>query len=321
MIESKISCNLGMYPAYIKSLLEARGGGFEDAAVYRGELSTAEVSLRAAVNTYFAYLFGGMLRRLACRVRPYEMRAGETDAAVEEGLAIFTRTFEEAGNKLDAVREVVDRFAGIETRPRDRPKVAIFGDLYVRDNEVFSQDLVRFIERHGGEVITTPYSEYVKMVAPAYFQRWFREGKLLTVVGNASLLAAAATLERQYLKEFGRVLGPVGTWRPRASSAELLERFGVTTLHTGESLDNILKLFHILESDPDLRLFVQASPAFCCPSLVTEAMADRMQEMTGVPVVSITYDGTAAPRNDAIIPHLAARRDFRRRVADEAAGG
>jgi predicted CoA-substrate-specific enzyme activase len=304
MIDSKISCNLGMYPAYVKSLLEARGGGFDRAAVYRGEISTIEVSVRAAFNTYFAYLFGGMLRRMACRVRPYETRAGETDEAVEAGLAIFTRAFEGAGSKLEAVREVVVRIAGIETRPRDRPKVAIFGDLYVRDNEVISQGLVRFIERHGGEVITTPYSEYVKMVAPAYFQRWFSEGKLLTVVGKASLLATARALERQYLKEFARVLGPVGAWHPRSSSAELLERFGVTTQHTGETLDNILKLFHILESDPDLRLFVQASPAFCCPSLVTEALADRLKELTGVPVVCVTYDGTAAPRNDAIIPHL-----------------
>ncbi|RLB97762.1 MAG: hypothetical protein DRH76_04195, partial [Deltaproteobacteria bacterium] len=55
---------------------------------------------------------------------------------------------------------------------------------------------------------------------------------------------------------------------------------------------------------PDLSLFVQASPALCCPSLVTEAMARRIEAVTGVPVVSIVYDGTGDAKNAPIIAHL-----------------
>jgi predicted nucleotide-binding protein (sugar kinase/HSP70/actin superfamily) len=272
--------------------------------VYVGDLSFIEISVRTALNTYFAFMFGGMLRRLACRVRPYELRPGEAEAALETGLAILTKAFESGRDRREAARDVVDLFASIEIGPRARPKVAIFGDLYVRDNEVMNQDLVRFIERHGGEVITTPYSEYVKIVAEAHFERWFREGKLLKLVLNRSLLATAKLLERQCLDQFGRVLDPVSLARPGRSPRELLAPFGVTTRHGGESLDNLLKIFHILESDPDVSLFVQANPAFCCPSLVTEAMAGRIQERTGVPIVTVTYDGTAANRNEAIVPYL-----------------
>ena len=49
---------------------------------------------------------------------------------------------------------------------------------------------------------------------------------------------------------------------------------------------------------------MQASPAFCCPALVTEAMAQRIEEVTGVPVVSITYDGIGGSKNDVIVPYL-----------------
>jgi len=59
----------------------------------------------------------------------------------------------------------------------------------------------------------------------------------------------------------------------------------------------------------DLRLFVQTNPAFCCPSLVTEAMAQRIEEITGVPVVTITYDGTGSYKNDKIVPYLASLRE------------
>ena len=36
----------------------------------------------------------------------------------------------------------------------------------------------------------------------------------------------------------------------------------------------------------------------------TEAMAGEIERVTGVPVVSITYDGTGGRKNDVIIPYL-----------------
>ena len=83
-----------------------------------------------------------------------------------------------------------------------------------------------------------------------------------------------------------------------------LSRFNINPYHSGESYENILKIFYFLENYPDISLFVQANPAFCCPSLVTEAMAGEIREITGVPVVTITYDGTSDYKNDVIIPYL-----------------
>ena len=37
---------------------------------------------------------------------------------------------------------------------------------------------------------------------------------------------------------------------------------------------------------------------------VTEAMAKEIEKKTGVPIVSITYDGTSSKKNEAIIPYL-----------------
>jgi hypothetical protein len=55
---------------------------------------------------------------------------------------------------------------------------------------------------------------------------------------------------------------------------------------------------------PEIALFVQTSPAFCCPSIVTEAMAREIEHKTKTPVVSITYDGTGGNKNESIIPYL-----------------
>ena len=87
-----------------------------------------------------------------------------------------------------------------------KPKVAIFGDLYVRDNDVMNQNLIRFIENHYGEVIVTPYSSYVQMIARAYLKRWFFEGKYLEVLSTKALMSTVTRLEKIYHKYFGRIL-------------------------------------------------------------------------------------------------------------------
>jgi len=166
-----------------------------------------------------------------------------------------------------------------------------------------NQDLIRFIERHGGEVVTTPYSEYARMIASPYFRKWFFEHKFFTLITSKALMASISGLERTLYRMFEPLLKePMATFDDPPEA--ILAQYGVRIEHTGESLDNLLKVHYIKKHHPDVTLFVQASPAFCCPSLVTEAMARRIEEVTGVPVVPITYDGTGGRKNDVIIPYL-----------------
>jgi hypothetical protein len=48
----------------------------------------------------------------------------------------------------------------------------------VRDNDIFNQNIISVIEENGGEVITTPYSELIKIIALPYINRWFKEGDI-----------------------------------------------------------------------------------------------------------------------------------------------
>jgi hypothetical protein len=88
------------------------------------------------------------------------------------------------------------------------------------------------------------------------------------------------------------------------SPQAILAEYDVRLEHTGESMDNLLKIFYTSRHHPDVALFVQASPAFCCPSLITEAMSRRIEQTTGVPIVSVTYDGTGGRKNEVVLPYL-----------------
>ncbi len=166
-----------------------------------------------------------------------------------------------------------------------------------------NQNLIGYIEDAGGEVIITPYNDYAKIISGALFKRWTKELRLQDVIIFKSLLTAMELLESRYHSYLGKYIGKQINSRNPMMEKEL-DQFNIRVEQEGESIENILKIFRIMKEHPDVSLFVQTNPAFCCPALVTEAMSEEIESLTGVPVLSITYDGTESPKNDIIIPYL-----------------
>jgi len=304
MFDSYLSCNIRMYPPFIKSLLEWFGGGMEQVEVYVGELSLSDISIHAAMDAYFASFFGGMLRKMACRIRPYEKEKGRTDKVVAQSLNLLYNTFIGGRNRERDIVRIVSQFERIETDQTERrPQVAIFGDLYARDNDVFNQHLVHCIEEYGGEAVTMPLSELMKLVMPSYIKRWFAGGHYGDIVLAKSVMTVVGQLEKSYLPLFSPVLGeeisPL-----EVDGEKVLAEFDLKPQHAGESADNLVKIAALTQYYPRLFLLVQANPAFCCAGIVTEAMVPRIETFVGIPVVTLTYDGTAKNINEKIRPYL-----------------
>ncbi len=210
MASSQIACNIGLFPHHLKRLLYSYGKGMEKAGVYVGSMSFMDISLKLSINTYFAYMFGGFVRKIGCRIRPYEMKKGATDKVLEESVTILIDAFLGKRSKEEALARVISSFETIEMTHERKPKVAIFGDLYARDNDVMNQGLIRFIEKHNGEVLVTPYSAYVQMIARAYLKKWFYEGNYLDILSSKALLSTVTRLEKGYLRYFGKNSGKSG---------------------------------------------------------------------------------------------------------------
>jgi predicted nucleotide-binding protein (sugar kinase/HSP70/actin superfamily) len=166
-----------------------------------------------------------------------------------------------------------------------------------------NQELIRTIEAAGGEVVTTPFSDYLRIGAESNFLKDRQQGRYLAWLQHRALLAAGELMERRFYPYYRKYMCSAQSFH-NPSLAEDLDRFRVKLEQSGESYDNILKIVHLLRVHPDIALFVQANPAFCCPSLVTEGMARHIERVTGVPVVTLTYDGTGSFQNDRILPYL-----------------
>ena len=83
----------------------------------------------------------------------------------------------------------------------------------------------------------------------------------------------------------------------------------------GESFDNILKVVHLTHHyRGQISFFVQLNPAYCAAAIITQAMAHKIEKVTGIPVVTIEYDGTNEFKNDAILPYLKFAKDKLKQV-------
>jgi len=303
MINSGLSCNLSMFPHYMAKMLKSMGNGLEKVKIYLSDISFVDISMNTSINVYLAYMFGGYLRKIVCKIRPYEVYKGETDRIAEKSLDYLSQVIEKGESREEALKVVIAWFEAIKIKKESRPKVAIFGDLYARDNEVLNQDLVRLIEENGGEAITTPYSEYLKIISSPYLVRAFKEGRYLNAATMKFLRNIIPFVEAKYYKYFQKLVDE----KPANHISDVEEKlayFNVKIVNGGESLENLLKIFHIVEQHPDLTLFVQTNPAYCCPSLVTESMSAKIEKLTGIPIVSIEYDGTVSKKNEDVIPFL-----------------
>jgi predicted nucleotide-binding protein (sugar kinase/HSP70/actin superfamily) len=278
--ESKVSCNLGMFPLYTKKIFETYGNGMEHVSVYSGNVTFTDISARGAINAYCAFMFGGMLRKMGCHTRPYEQKPGMTDSVIAEARELLYLAFVNDTPKPDVLEKVIGMFESIPVKREERPKVAIFGDLYVRDNNVMNQNLIKIIEANGGEVVTTPYNELVRVIVDLYIRKWFKQGNYFEAAFSLLLKQVIPILDKRYGHFFDRILGE-SSFKVHRSSEEIMAKFNIKLHHTGESMENILKIFHLIDQYPHLSLFVQTNPSYCCPSLITEAMGDRLMRSPG----------------------------------------
>jgi predicted CoA-substrate-specific enzyme activase len=303
LAECFVSCNVKMYPHYIKTIFEKHGHGMENTSVYLGALSHLEISVKTCIRAYFCYMLGGLLRRLVTKLRPYEVVPGETNQALAHSIEHIEKAFHGRDSLDNALRFAMKHFEEIECIDEQRPKVAIFGDLFVRDNDVMNQQLFSTIEKAGGEVINTPYHEYVKITVENAIRRRVAMGRRLEAISIKALISILDVLDKGYYNYFEPFLGPKSEIDAKKLEKNL-EFFNIKSLHGGESYENILKIFHLLNKYPDISLFVQTNPAYCCPSLVTEAMKDEIFRQTGIPIVTLTYDSTSEQKNDILLPYI-----------------
>ena len=129
------------------------------------------------------------------------------------------------------------------------------------------------------------------------------DGRYMPLIREKLLLTVLEKFERRFYQIAKEVLGE-GFPTFGDSILGCLPKYGLSLDHGGETAQNLLKIFTLLKHHPDISLFIHVNPIFCCPGLVSESIFKSVEKDIGLPIVSITYDGTSSRRNDILAPYI-----------------
>lgn len=116
-----------------------------------------QLSLAMVHHLLVGLVYGDLLMLLSNQTRPYEVAAGETDRLVENWtrrlakLMAQKKVFSRVGIKR-YLNEIADDFAAISLEKRDKTKVGIVGEIYVKYSPLANNHLEKFLAEHDCEV-------------------------------------------------------------------------------------------------------------------------------------------------------------------------
>lgn len=338
-------CRFGMYAVFQKLALDrfpefremrvvslTTSDGYDASGVVpRQDASALRLML------YMAVTAGDVLDRILWRARPYERRAGAADELFAAAAAELEAVVESGGLRRDfrPLRDVAAR-AAREARgivdpalPR-RPRIGIVGEIFLRTHPGSNQELIRSIERHGGEVVDASLAEWLCYTSFCR-ARDFRREALRNL--RSRRIAAARRSAGGWLGQAAeyRYLD----WRRRWMYAPALEQLDISPDHAvheaGRRLDGERHFSFDVGTEAVLSIggaleyvrhgcdgVVNVFPFTCMPGTMASAVLSPLLAGMGVPFLEVPCDESERPNRETAIRTFvwqAAQRRERRGAA------
>ena len=328
MPESEGPCRFGMYNKYQRIVLDSFPEleklricalSSKDGYSLDGLMDQDRVrDFRKAA--YFSVVAADILDRMLWRIRPYEREPGMTDAFIERAMVTMSDAFEAHGpandfEKILAQLETVIREGKAIVDPTIPPKplIGIVGEIYLRTHAESNQDIIRVLERHGGEVVNSSIAEWINYVT--YDQlRVARKGLRMnlrkfrvreSMAHLREILNHGVNLYYQQAK-LGQIykrvksLIDVAEEHPIAHFEDILKEEDIFSFDVGT--EACLSIPGILQYVRDgYNGVVNVYPFTCMPSTATSAVVRPLVNRLKVPYLDAPYDGTTQPGREAAI--------------------
>lgn len=292
-------CRFGQYRTLDRMILDDMGW---DPVHLLSWSSTDTYGGKGRRRFWTALVLGDMLFKMRCRVIPYEIESGRTEETFRAWISRLEQAIE-GGERLDPlVTQAHNAFLAISRRKEQRPLVGVVGEIYVRSNRFANQDLIRAIERAGGEVWLTPISEWVLYTA-------YLDSHGLGNSNRGIKARLAARLRNSFLgqeeRRWMKLASPLLDQRHEPVMIRILDegsRF-VPVDFVGETILTLGRAMLFVRDGASM--VVNCAPFGCMPGAMTAAVLQQVEAETGVPMVNLVYDGQHSGVNERLTSYLA----------------
>ena len=297
------ACRATNYISVLRRALKYAGFGQVPVFACYGlpdETDAFELSRDCLMDAIKASVYGDLLQNVSNRMRPYELRRGETDKLFDECMTLAKADLVD-GNYLTFrrnVREIVRRFDAIPIDENLRkPKVGIVGEILVKYHPVANNFLERVLADEGAEVILPDFTDFFLYVAhDAIVKRELLGGSYRDKLFAEMFIALIEFFRRPMsnaLKESKHFRAP----HPIKYTAKLASRFVSTGNLAGEGWFLTGEMVKLI--DDGVKNIVCLQPFACMPNAITGkgVMHTLRENFDDVNVVAIDCDAGSSEVN------------------------
>jgi predicted nucleotide-binding protein (sugar kinase/HSP70/actin superfamily) len=237
-------------------------------------------------------LAGDILYKAVCKVRPYEVELGATDRAARLAQARVMQAMQHRCDPRAALKAGIAEIAAVPQRRVPKPLVGVVGEIYVRCNFFSNEDVVRAIERAGGEAWLAPVSEWILYTSYTEKRQAFRGvSHLPNPISIGMSLLKNAFLEHEEHAYYD-LAGPLLADRREPPMEEIMREGGRFIPEAFEGETGITIGRAILFARRGAAMVVNCAPFGCMPGTITTGIFQQVQEQERVPMVNMFYDGS-----------------------------
>jgi predicted nucleotide-binding protein (sugar kinase/HSP70/actin superfamily) len=328
MPEATGPCRFGMYNKFQRIVLDSfpelknlKIGSLTTGNSYSVEgLIDEEHAQDFRKVAYFSVVISDLLDRLLWRVRPYEKAPGLADRLAERAMREMSDAFETDGPAKDFDR-ILERLETLVEEAKSiidpaiprKPLIGVVGEIYLRTHVEANQDIIRLLERYGGEVVNASLAEWVnyttydglreaKQGFRLSLKQWrYQELKdhLKKIIAYGGKLWYQQAKQRQAYDRVRRLIDLAEDHRIKDLEKTLTET-DVFSFDLGT--EACLSIPGIIEYvRHGFSGVVNVYPFTCMPSTVTSAVVKPLMSERKVPYLDAPYDGSFQPGREAAI--------------------
>ncbi len=269
-------CRSTNYATFLKVAVLKAGFGDIPIVPFNVNLSAKQnaegvmMTLEMVQRLLLAFMLGDLLMRLSNRCRPYEKNHGETDRLVEHWIERLRPVI--ARGKLRDVSKIapgiVEAFEAVElVNENSRPKVGIVGEILLKYHEGANNNLVRIVEREGGEAVVPDILDFALYCLTS---DWHRRPYSKVPFLNYARSTLIVWMIEHYRKKIRRLLEKSERFTAFTGIRHLVKKAETvvsTCNQTGEGWLLAADMVEMIESDVPNIICVQ--PFGCLPNHIT----------------------------------------------------
>lgn len=242
------------------------------------------------LNCWKGFVAFDIIRKLKQERKPYELVPGNTEQVYQQALNDLCNSLENRAKDLtDTLARIAYSFTQIPlANGKRKPVIAVVGEIFMRDNDFCSAQIVRRLEKFGAETWIAPFAEWLSYSTIRYTRdsRW--KGDFKGVVRSKLQEYFQERHASKIVKPFHGLFDE----DKEVAVKDMLNACG-PYVHRHYDGDPALNLgTSAILADKGISGIANILPFTCMPGTLVTSVSDQLRKDKGnIPYVSIAYDG------------------------------